>query len=65
MLECIDKVLDVSPKELYLIEFQVYAALEFTLFLPYWDIAPHIERILSQRNETLEAYLGTAQAFYA
>ncbi|KAJ1342172.1 hypothetical protein BSLG_003299 [Batrachochytrium salamandrivorans] len=34
--ETVDKVLDVSPKDVYNLEFHVYAALSFTLFLPLW-----------------------------
>ncbi|KAJ1332197.1 hypothetical protein BSLG_009013 [Batrachochytrium salamandrivorans] len=45
LLETVDKVLDVSPKDVYNLEFHVYAALSFTLFLPLWEVLPHLERI--------------------
>ncbi|KAL2913366.1 hypothetical protein HK105_207111 [Polyrhizophydium stewartii] len=46
LLESVDRVLDISPKEVYSQEFSVYAALEFTLFLPLWEIRPHLDRII-------------------
>lgn len=46
LLDCVDRVLDVSAKEVYTNEFSIYAALEFSLFVPAWEISSHIERIL-------------------
>ena len=31
-------------------EFSVYASLEFELFIPYWEIGPHLERLISHCN---------------
>ena len=46
LLEEIDKEMDVAPREVLASEFQVYAALDFVLFLPAWEIYPHMQRIL-------------------
>ncbi|KAI8925316.1 hypothetical protein BC831DRAFT_461530 [Entophlyctis helioformis] len=51
LLETVEKVLDIPPKEVYNQEFAVYAKLEFTLFLPLWEIMPHLERILEEKSE--------------
>ncbi|KAJ3300327.1 hypothetical protein HK104_001745 [Borealophlyctis nickersoniae] len=62
--KAMDKVLDVSPKEVYATEFSVYAALEFTLFLPLSEIMPHLERILdASKYGTVEEYLGNRTFF--
>ena len=52
LLDSVDRVLDASPKEVYGQEFAIYSALEFSLFLPYWDIASHMERLLAKRKWT-------------
>ena len=54
-LQTVEKVLEVPPKEVYAHEFSVYAALEFTLFLPLWEIMPHLERIVDASSELNDA----------
>ncbi|KAJ3222539.1 hypothetical protein HDU81_009819, partial [Chytriomyces hyalinus] len=46
LLEIVERVLEIPPKEVYQHEFSVYAALEFNLFIPRWQIMPHLERII-------------------
>ena len=41
---------DISSREFFPYEFSVYAALEFELFIPYWEIAPHLERLIVHCN---------------
>ncbi|KAJ3056618.1 hypothetical protein HK097_005542 [Rhizophlyctis rosea] len=66
LLETVEKVLEVPPKEVYAHEFSVYAALEFTLFLPLWEIMPHLERIVDASTHTsVEEYLKNRTFFYS
>lgn len=46
-----EKVLEIPAKEIYEHEFSVYAALEFSLLLPKWEVMPHLERILSAEGK--------------
>ncbi|KAI9105316.1 hypothetical protein DFS34DRAFT_644130 [Phlyctochytrium arcticum] len=65
LLEAMDKALDVSPKDVMANEFAIYAALEFTLFLPLWEVMPHLERIVvaASSHNTIEDYLEN-RTFY-
>ena len=64
LLEALEKILDVTRKEVYANEFQVYSALDFTLFLPLDEISPHMNRILSDAdNPEIEDYFATSE-FY-
>ncbi|KAJ3119006.1 hypothetical protein HK100_000482 [Physocladia obscura] len=51
VVKTIEKVLEVSPKEVFQQEFSVFAALEFTLFVPLWQIMPHLDRIIEVSGE--------------
>ncbi|KAI8907495.1 cyclin-like protein [Powellomyces hirtus] len=46
LLEAMEKVLDVSKKEVLANEFLIYTALEFTLYIPLWEVMPHLERVV-------------------
>ncbi|TPX51617.1 hypothetical protein SeMB42_g00129 [Synchytrium endobioticum] len=63
LMEVIDKEMDVSPREVQAHEFQVYAALEFVLFLPGWEIYPHMQRILQAMEIKIEDYLHGRKFF--
>eukprot|EP00842_Homolaphlyctis_polyrhiza_P002615 jgi/Hompol1/3354/HPOL_003214-RA len=54
LLETVDKVLDVPPKDVYSNEFAVYSLLQFTLFLPLHEVLPHLERLRSQTTALSE-----------
>ncbi|KAJ3131664.1 hypothetical protein HK101_004689, partial [Irineochytrium annulatum] len=47
LVEVMEDVMEVSAKEIYQQEFSVYAELEFTLFVPPWEVMPHLERIIA------------------
>ncbi|KAJ3406097.1 hypothetical protein HDU80_000173 [Chytriomyces hyalinus] len=51
LLEVVERVLEIPPKEVYQHEFSVYAALEFNLFIPLWQIMPHLERIIEATGQ--------------
>ena len=64
LLEAIDREFDITPKEVYAQEFSVYSALEFTLFIPLWEIMPHLERILAATGyKTFDVYSGNTTFF--
>ncbi|TPX34203.1 hypothetical protein SmJEL517_g03102 [Synchytrium microbalum] len=63
LLEAVDKEMDISPREVYAHEFQVYAALEFNLFLPAWEIYPHMQRILQLMEMGIDEYLHGRKFF--
>ncbi|KAJ3357695.1 hypothetical protein HDU83_004850 [Entophlyctis luteolus] len=46
LLETIERVMEISPREVFQQEFGVFVALEFTLFVPVWQFMPHMERIM-------------------
>ncbi|KAJ3018493.1 UNVERIFIED_CONTAM: hypothetical protein HDU68_011134 [Siphonaria sp. JEL0065] len=46
LLESIETVMQVSQKEVFQQEFSAFVALEFTLFIPPWQLMPHLERII-------------------
>jgi hypothetical protein len=45
LLDLIAREMEVSVKEIRVNEFPVYAALEFSLFIPFAEIETHLERI--------------------
>lgn len=47
LLKVLNKIMDVSPKEIRENEFNVFVALEFVLYVPLWDIRPHFERLVT------------------
>ncbi|KAJ3074056.1 hypothetical protein HDU98_012251 [Podochytrium sp. JEL0797] len=59
MLEAAETVMEVSAKEVFQQEFATFVALEFTLFVPLWQLMPHLERIVevNPKNKSLEEYL--------
>ncbi|KND04084.1 uncharacterized protein SPPG_01526 [Spizellomyces punctatus DAOM BR117] len=65
LLETMEKVLDVAPKEVMANEFPIYTALEFTLFVPLWEVMPHLERIIdaSASHNTIEDYIENKTFF--
>ena len=63
LLEAIEDVLEVPPAQIFQNEFSVYADLEFTLFLPGWQIIPHLERIASNEGITIRDYVGGMSFF--
>lgn len=64
VLEAIDKILDVPAKQVLENEFSVYSSLDFCLYLPPWEVMPHLERILALGDyASLEEYLGEKE-FY-
>ncbi|KAJ3396120.1 hypothetical protein HDU92_003989 [Lobulomyces angularis] len=58
LLENIEKTLDITSKEIFSNEFFVYSALEFTLFLPTWEVLPHLNRIVEGEGTTVDDYLS-------
>ncbi|KAI8592243.1 hypothetical protein BDZ88DRAFT_310313 [Geranomyces variabilis] len=46
LLDSFEKVLDISRKDVLANEFLIYTALEFTLYIPLWEVMPHLERII-------------------
>ncbi|KAJ3108883.1 hypothetical protein HDU97_010155 [Phlyctochytrium planicorne] len=46
VLEAIEKILEITRREVYQHEFVIYAELEFNLFLPLWEILPHLDRVI-------------------
>ncbi|KAI8807130.1 hypothetical protein BJ742DRAFT_813544 [Cladochytrium replicatum] len=59
LLEAIDKTFYVARKDVYQNEIPVYTALQFELFLPPWQVNPHLERIISASPfGSVEEYLG-------
>ncbi|KAI8611431.1 hypothetical protein BC830DRAFT_1068812, partial [Chytriomyces sp. MP71] len=46
-------------------EFAVYAALEFNLYIPLWQLVPHLERIIEASDyKSVDDYLG-GRTFFA
>ncbi|KAI8902181.1 hypothetical protein BC833DRAFT_561905 [Globomyces pollinis-pini] len=43
---------ELLPKDIYAQEFSTYAALEFNLFLPPWEVKPHLDRIRTMNSTT-------------
>jgi hypothetical protein len=48
LIEALAKGLDVDVKDIYGVEFETWAGLEFSLFLPESEVVPHLERISIQ-----------------
>lgn len=63
-IEAVDKHLDVSERELRVVEFTTFVELEFNLFLPRPEFIPHLERILNDLGQPgIESYVG-GRTFY-
>lgn len=45
LVEAMEKEMEVPRKEVYGNEFSVYCELEFSLFLPIWEVKPHLARV--------------------
>jgi hypothetical protein len=45
LVDALARELETSKKEIFANEFSVYTALEFSLFLPIWEIGPHLNNI--------------------
>ena len=55
LMACIEDVMDISKKDVFLEEFPCYAALEFNLFIPKMEVEPHMIRIQSFVDEHLQS----------
>lgn len=58
LLETLEEEFDVSPTMIKSVEFQTYAALDFSLFVPQDEVFPHLERILRDRGVRWEDYVA-------
>ncbi len=47
LIQIIEKELEIVSRDLYTEEFQVYAALEFQVYLNPKEMMPHLTRIMS------------------
>ncbi|ORY07826.1 cyclin-like protein [Basidiobolus meristosporus CBS 931.73] len=66
LLESVNRVLEVTPKELREQEFAVFTALDFNLYLPRNDFMAHFERIFNQLDyNNVQDYLGENLFFVA
>lgn len=63
LLETMERVLEVPAKDIYSNEFVCYAALEFTLFLPSYEVLPHLERVFAADGKTIDGYIGNSLHF--
>jgi hypothetical protein len=45
LVESMEKEMEVPRRDIYATEFVVYTELEFGLFLPFWEVGPHISRV--------------------
>ncbi|KAJ3163068.1 hypothetical protein HDU86_002237 [Geranomyces michiganensis] len=65
LLDTFEKVLDISRKDVLANEFIIYTALEFTLYIPLWEVMPHLERIIeaSASHKTIDEYVGENHFF--
>lgn len=59
LLQAMENELEIPAKEVLVHEFSIYAALEFTLFLPLNEIVPHLERILESEARNIDDYTST------
>ncbi|KAI9197401.1 uncharacterized protein BJ171DRAFT_223644 [Polychytrium aggregatum] len=65
IMACIeDKLGPIGSKEVYSSEFAVYALLDFNLFLPMWEIEPHLQRIQSSFPGPLPSDPNAPHPFY-
>ena len=55
LVESMEKELEVPRKDIYASEFHVYTELEFGLFLPFWEVGPHLNRVESLMDEVKNA----------
>ncbi|KAI9470790.1 MAG: cyclin-like protein [Benjaminiella poitrasii] len=59
LLETIQSEFDTNPKEIRTFEFDVFADLEFNLYVPLHEFMPHFHRIIQSLDySTVEDYLG-------
>ncbi|KAI9168107.1 hypothetical protein H9P43_007478 [Blastocladiella emersonii ATCC 22665] len=66
LLESLSKTLGVAVKDIREHEFNVFAQLEFNLYLPLHEFIPHFERIFMAMDfNSLQEYLGDSQFFLA
>jgi len=45
LVDVMEREMEVPKKEVYANEFSVYCELEFSLFLPIWEVGPHLSRV--------------------
>jgi len=67
LLRVLNKVMNVSPKEIRENEFNVFVALEFVLYVPLWDIRPHFERLVTSSEfpkVDMSEYFGDKMFYY-
>jgi len=67
LLRVLNKIMDVSPKEIRENEFNVFVALEFVLYVPLWDIRPHFERLVTSSEFSkvdMSEYIGDKMFYY-
>jgi len=67
LLKVLNKVMEVSPKEIRENEFNVFVALEFVLYVPLWDIRPHFERLVTSSEYPkvdMSEYIGDKMFYY-
>jgi len=57
IIEVTSKHMDVSAQEILEREFAIYAALEFALYLPFSEVAPHLQRIVEITGNSNEVIL--------
>jgi hypothetical protein len=58
LLERLADEFDVSEQMIKQVEFQVYAALDFSLFVPQDEVLPHLERLMRERGMKWEDYVA-------
>ncbi|KAI9350864.1 hypothetical protein BDR26DRAFT_512996 [Obelidium mucronatum] len=58
LLEAVETIMLVPPKEVFQQEFATFVALEFTLFIPLWQLMPHLERIIEVSGKNCERCLS-------
>ena len=59
LFESIESALGIHKKELFKIELQVFAELDFDLCIPPEKVLPHLMRLLDTLDITAKDYLGT------
>lgn len=60
LLKVLNKIMDVSPKEIRENEFNVFVSLEFVLYVPLWEVRPQFERLVTSSecsNVDMDDYL--------
>jgi hypothetical protein len=46
LIDALARGLEVDARDVYGVEFETWAGLEFSLFLPEREVLPHLERII-------------------